>query len=115
MWQVGVEDGKKATFVEAFSEKGAALVDGAIEAGHLLVEQPDGAAVESRRAEAGAAAELARRWQRDFARFKEMSLEQRFRYWTGQFSQCIKCFGCRDACPRWTLASTVASAKTPAP
>ncbi|MBN1814956.1 MAG: Coenzyme F420 hydrogenase/dehydrogenase, beta subunit C-terminal domain [Anaerolineae bacterium] len=96
----GVEDGKKVTFIEILSEKGATLVDGAVEANHLLVEQPDDAAVESRRAKAEAAAELARGWQeRDFAPFKEMSLEQRFRYWTGQFSQCIKCFGCRDACP----------------
>jgi formate dehydrogenase subunit beta len=96
----GVEDGKKATFMEILSKKGATLVDGAVEAHHLLVERPDDAAVESRRTKAEAAAELARSWQeRDFAPFKEMSLEQRFRYWTVQFSQCIKCFGCRDACP----------------
>jgi formate dehydrogenase subunit beta len=96
----GVEDGKKATFVEVLSEKGATLVDGAVAANHLLVEQPGDAAVETRRTKAEAAAELARSWQeRDFTPFKEMSLEQRFRYWTGQFSQCIKCFGCRDACP----------------
>jgi formate dehydrogenase subunit beta len=28
-----------------------------------------------------------------------MEIEERFAYWTEQFSQCIKCFGCRDACP----------------
>ena len=96
----GVEDGSKATFIEVLSEKGVALVDGAVEANHLLVQRPGDAAVESRRAKARAAAELARSWQeRDFAPFKQMSLEERFRYWTGQFSQCIKCFGCRDACP----------------
>jgi formate dehydrogenase subunit beta len=93
-------DGKKTTFVEVLSEKGAALVDGAVEGGHLLVEQPNEAAIERRRAKAEAAAELARSWQeRDFAPFREMGLEQRFSYWTAQFSQCIKCFGCRDACP----------------
>jgi formate dehydrogenase subunit beta len=46
---------------------------------------------------------LAREWQeRDFAEFQAMSRDQRFDYWfgpTGQFGQCIKCFGCRDACP----------------
>jgi len=96
----GVDDGRKATFVETFSEQGAAIMDGAIKAGRILVEQPDDAAVERRMAKAEAATELARSWQeKDFAPFKEMSLEQRFSYWTGQFSQCIKCFGCRDACP----------------
>lgn len=96
----GVDDGRKATFVEVLSEEGGALVDGAIQAGSIAIEQPDDAAVESRRAKAEAATSLARSWQeRDFAPFKEMSLEERFEYWQGQFSQCIKCFGCRDACP----------------
>jgi formate dehydrogenase subunit beta len=46
------------------------------------------------------AAEEARRWQeRDFAPYRAMDLEERFDYWIGQFSQCVKCFGCRDACP----------------
>jgi formate dehydrogenase subunit beta len=96
----GIENGKKATFIEVLSEKGSALVDGAVEANHLLVEHPGDVAVEIRKTKEEAATEVARSWQeRDFAPFKEMSLEQRFRYWTGQFSQCIKCFGCRDACP----------------
>ena len=96
----GVEDGKKATFVEIFSEQGSALVDAAIEAGDILVEQPDDEAVEIRRRKEEAAIELAREWQeRDFAPFKAMSLNESFDYWFGQFSQCIKCFGCRDACP----------------
>jgi len=95
----GVVD-KKATFMEVCSEKGSDLVDGAIEAGYILVEQPDDEAVEIRRREYKAATELAREWQkRDFAPLKAMSLEERFDYWFGQFSQCIKCFGCRDACP----------------
>ena len=95
----GVVD-RKATFVEVCSEKGSALVDGAIEAGCILVEQPDDEAVEIRKRKVEAATELARKWQeRDFAPFKAMGLDERFDYWFGQFSQCIKCFGCRDACP----------------
>ena len=95
----GVVD-RKATLIEVCSEKGSALVDGAIEAGRILVEQPDDEAVEIRKRKEEAATELARKWQeRDFAPFKAMSLDERFDYWFGQFSQCIKCFGCRDACP----------------
>jgi len=96
----GVEDGKKATFVEVFSEQGAAFVGAAIEAGAIVAEPPDDTAVDRRRARAEVAAELARGWQeKDFAPHREMSLEERFHYWRGQFSQCVKCFGCRDACP----------------
>ena len=95
----GVVD-RKATFIEVCSGKGSALVDGAIEAGCISVEQPDDEAVEIRKRKEEAATELARKWQeRDFAPFKAMSLDERFDYWFGQFSQCIKCFGCRDACP----------------
>ena len=95
----GVVD-KKATFIEVCSEEGSALVDAAIEAGCILVEQPDDEAVEIREVKIEAATELARKWQeRDFAPFRAMSLDERFDYWFGQFSQCIKCFGCRDACP----------------
>jgi len=95
----GVVD-RKATFIEVCSEKGSDLVGGAIEAGCILVEQPGEEAVEIRRRKYEAATELARKWQeRDFAPFKAMSLDERFDYWFGQFSQCIKCFGCRDACP----------------
>ena len=96
----GVAEGKKATFVEIFSAKGSGLVKGATEAGYILVEEPDDAAVGARRAKSEAATEAALdRQERDFAPLREMSLEERSAYWLGQFSQCIKCFGCRDACP----------------
>jgi len=98
----GAED-KKATFVEVCSERGADFIDRAIEGGQIKVEQPSAEARESRRAKDRTATELARQWQeRDFAEFQAMSVEERFAYWfgpSGQFSQCIKCFGCRDACP----------------
>jgi len=98
----GAED-KKATFVEVCSERGADFIDRVIEGGQIKVEQPSTEARESRRAKDRTATELARQWQeRDFAEFQAMSVEERFAYWfgpSGQFSQCIKCFGCRDACP----------------
>jgi len=98
----GAED-RKATFIEVCSERGADFIDRAVEGGHIKVEQPSAEALESRRAQDRAATELARQWQeRDFGEFQAMSVEERFAYWfgpSGQFSQCIKCFGCRDACP----------------
>lgn len=96
-------EGRQATFMEVCSERGAEFLDEAIESGHIKVEQPSSEARESRRAKDREASELARQWQeRDFGEFQAMGVEERFDYWfgpSGQFSQCIKCFGCRDACP----------------
>jgi formate dehydrogenase subunit beta len=96
-------DGKKATFVEVCSEKGADFIDKAIGDGRIKVEQPSADAVESRTANDRAATALAREWQeKDFSEFQAMGTQERFDYWfgpSGHFAQCIKCFGCRDACP----------------
>jgi len=91
---------KNTTFIELCTEKGADFVDAAIEAGNIKVEQPSSEAIETRKKKDEAARELAQQWQeKDFASFKQMSAEERFNYWFGQFSRCIKCYGCRDACP----------------
>jgi formate dehydrogenase subunit beta len=93
-------DGKKATFIEVCSEKGSDLIEKAIEAGHIKVEKPDSGAIESRKKRNEEEILLARKWQeKDFASLREMSTEEKFSYWLGEFSRCIKCYGCRDACP----------------
>lgn len=95
----GTKD-KRTTFIEVCSDKGSDLIDEAVKAGVISVEKADESAVETRKKKDEAAIEAARIWQeKDFARFKQMSSEERFDYWFGQFNQCIKCFGCRDACP----------------
>lgn len=95
----GTKD-KKTTFIEVCSDKGSDFIEHAFNCGAISMEKADQAAVETRRKKDQEAIELARSWQeRDFAPFKEMGAEGRFDYWFGQFSQCIKCFGCRDACP----------------
>ena len=93
-------DGKKATFIEVCSEKGSDLIEKAIEAGYIKVEKPDSGAIESRKKRNEEEILLARKWQeKDFASLREMSTEEKFSYWLGEFSRCIKCYGCRDACP----------------
>jgi len=93
-------DGKKATFIEVCSEKGSDLIEKTIEAGHIKVEKPDSGAIESRKKRNEEEILLARKWQeKDFASLREMSTEEKFSYWLGEFSRCIKCYGCRDACP----------------
>ena len=91
---------KDSTFIEVCSEKGAQFVEDAIEAGYIKVEQPTADAVTAREKKDQAAVELAQRWQeKDFATLEEMSSDEKFNYWSEQFSHCIKCYGCRDACP----------------
>jgi formate dehydrogenase subunit beta len=91
---------KKTTFVEICSEKGTRLFEAAIEADCIKVEQPSAEAIDIRKKKDYAAVELARQWQeKDFTSLEQMSSDERFDYWFGQFSLCIKCYGCRDACP----------------
>jgi formate dehydrogenase subunit beta len=93
-------DGKKATFIEVCSEKGSDFIEKAIEAGYIKVEKPDSAVVKARKEKNEEEVERAKKWQeKDFASLREMSTEEKFNYWFGQFSRCIKCYGCRDACP----------------
>ncbi|MEA1872125.1 MAG: Coenzyme F420 hydrogenase/dehydrogenase, beta subunit C-terminal domain [Chloroflexota bacterium] len=93
-------DGKKATFIEVCSEKGYDFIEKAIEAGYIKVEKPDSGAIESRKKRNEEEVLLARKWQeKDIASLRDMSTEEKFSYWLGEFSRCIKCYGCRDACP----------------
>ncbi len=90
----------QTTFIEVCSDKGSGLIEEAVKAGVISLEKADDAAVETRKKKDEAAIEAAHNWQeKDFARFRQMSSEERFDFWFGQFGQCIKCFGCRDACP----------------
>ena len=93
-------NGAKRTCVEVCSQKGSDLLEGAIQAGAIQAETLSGEAVEARERKDREAIDSARmRQERDLADLRDKSIEERFAYWTGQFDQCIKCFGCRDACP----------------
>lgn len=92
--------GKKSTFIEVCSDKGSDLITKAIEAGYIKAEKPDKASIDIRKQKDEEEVKRAKKWQKkDFAVLKGMSLQQKFEYWIGQFGQCIKCYGCRDACP----------------
>jgi formate dehydrogenase subunit beta len=92
--------GARRTWVEMCSQKGAELLQAAIDAGAIQVETPSAEAAEARERKSKAAIVAARmRQERDWAGLRDKSDAERLVYWTGQFGQCIKCFGCRDACP----------------
>jgi formate dehydrogenase subunit beta len=91
---------RETTFIEINSEKGSEFVQAAIENGCIMVEQPSAASIEDRKQKDQAATALAKQWQeKDFSSLEKMGGDERFKYWFNQFGQCIKCYGCRDACP----------------
>ncbi len=95
----GAED-RNTTFIEVCSEKGSDLIEAASQAGAINIEEPSAEAIESRRKRDEEAIELAYKWQEtDFSNLEQMTVDERFNYWFGWFSRCIKCYGCRDACP----------------
>jgi formate dehydrogenase subunit beta len=80
-------DGKNATFIEVCSKKGSDFIEKALEAGYIQVEKPESGAIESRKKRNEEEILLARKWQeKDFARLREMSTEEKFSYWLGEFS-----------------------------
>jgi formate dehydrogenase subunit beta len=95
----GAED-KNTSFIEVCSEKGSDFIDAASQAGAINVEQPSAEAVETRKKKDEAARDLANKYQEeDFSSLEQMTADERFNYWFGWFNRCIKCYGCRDACP----------------
>jgi formate dehydrogenase subunit beta len=87
----------KATFIEVFSEKGADILEKAINAGALRVKDPDPKGVEIRAKIDQAMVNLANKWQeKDFGESGGLiSIDD----YIDEFERCIKCFGCREACP----------------
>ncbi len=95
----GVKD-KNTTFVEVCSEKGSEFIESAIEDDCIKADTPTTEAVANRKKKDEAAVELAKQQQeKDFASLNDMSNEEKANYWFEQFNHCIKCYGCRDACP----------------
>jgi len=91
---------RKSTFIEVFSDKGAELIRAAIKAEALDVDPPENEAIKTRRQKDEAASKLAYQWQQqDLAENNAMSNDEKFDYWFQQFGKCVKCYGCRDACP----------------
>jgi formate dehydrogenase subunit beta len=98
-WGAEDED-KQSTFIEVYSEKGRNLIDETIKKGLIEVKEPSEESLQRRRKKDNAEIERARKWkQHDFKIFQELSQSERLNYWITEFNKCIKCYGCRDACP----------------
>jgi formate dehydrogenase subunit beta len=92
-WGLEGED-RSHTIVEIGSEKGRALLERAAEAGIIKLSAPSPEQMERRRIqESEKVTSAGKRQDEDFRQ-----PEEEF-YWFSQFENCIKCYGCRDACP----------------
>lgn len=91
---------KGSTFVEVLSQKGMELFQNAVKSGIIIAEKPAKSAIEDRESKDKQAKEKAQHCQdEDFKALEEMNNGDKFDYWLDMFSRCIKCYGCRDACP----------------
>ena len=89
----------KATFVEVFSDKGAEILDKAIESGALNVQAPIPKGIEIRATIDKAMVRLANKWQsKDFLEDGGEIMTTLMKY-RDELDKCIKCFGCRESCP----------------
>lgn len=91
---------KGGTFIEVYSQKGRSLVEQAITKGYIEVEKPshESIAIRAQKNQVETERALAQRAQ-DFDPIMAMSPPDRLAYWVKEFEKCIKCYGCRDACP----------------
>ncbi|MCS3901329.1 Coenzyme F420 hydrogenase/dehydrogenase, beta subunit C-terminal domain [Methanococcus voltae] len=94
-WGVIGEDAGKWTFVEVNTEKGQNLIKDAEKSGYIKTKAPNPKGIEIRdkveqtmikMSESGKKAQL----ETDYPDLSE---------WDEYFNRCIKCYGCRDACP----------------
>ncbi|MGY5858333.1 MAG: Coenzyme F420 hydrogenase/dehydrogenase, beta subunit C-terminal domain [Candidatus Thorarchaeota archaeon] len=98
-WGADSEE-KPGAFIEVYSAKGRSLVEEATSKGYIEVDKPSSESVNLRQEKDRVETEraLAKRAQ-DFDPIMAMSYSERLAYWVQEFEKCIKCYGCRDACP----------------
>jgi len=97
-WGVIGPKAGKATFVEVCSEKGAALIDGAVKKGLLATEAPIPKGIEIRGKVEGAMFKLGDKCRaKDFEGLGEG--KDRLKKIMEETSRCIKCYSCISACP----------------
>uniref|UniRef100_UPI0034E21A47 Coenzyme F420 hydrogenase/dehydrogenase, beta subunit C-terminal domain n=1 Tax=Methanothrix sp. TaxID=90426 RepID=UPI0034E21A47 len=97
-WGVIGEKAGKATFVEVCSEKGANILNQAIQAGAIAVEPAPEKGIEIRKKTENAMYKLADKWrQKDFGALGTGN--QRLSKIVAETSRCIKCYACIENCP----------------
>ncbi|MGD2073245.1 MAG: Coenzyme F420 hydrogenase/dehydrogenase, beta subunit C-terminal domain, partial [Candidatus Thorarchaeota archaeon] len=97
----GTENSKNPrTFIETCSDTGRTLIQKAAENGSIQIEVPDDKSIQNREKKNQTEIARAKKWlERDLKPLQELNQEERLEYWWNEFNKCVKCYGCRDACP----------------
>ncbi|MHA1614620.1 MAG: Coenzyme F420 hydrogenase/dehydrogenase, beta subunit C-terminal domain [Candidatus Thorarchaeota archaeon] len=91
---------KGGVFIEVCSVKGRILVNRAIDKGCIEVDKASVSSITLREEKNKVEIERALEQRaKDFDPIMAMSSPERLAYWVTEFEKCIKCYGCRDACP----------------
>ena len=97
-WGVREEMVGKATFVEVCSQRGAELINGALEAGVIGSMIADASCIKARKRREEATLNLADEWRKkDFAPLS--SSRERLKMMIEETRRCIKCYTCVEVCP----------------
>jgi formate dehydrogenase subunit beta len=97
-WGVREDLVGKATFVEVCSERGAELINRALEAKAIGTDVPDASCIKARKRREEAVLKLADTWrERDFVPLQ--SSRERLKMMIEETSRCIKCYTCVEVCP----------------
>src|SRR4030067_2286103 len=84
----------KATFVEINSEKGAKLLQNAVDAGYIQVQKPDEKGVAMRAKIKGVMEGLGQKWKEKIF----VPMDNRLEYFRKELEHCIDCGACKTVC-----------------
>ncbi len=85
----------KATFVEINSDKGAKLLQNAVDAGYVQVQKPDEKGVAMRAKIKGVMEDLGKKWKAKVF----IPIDNRFEFFMKELEHCIDCGACKTVCP----------------
>jgi formate dehydrogenase subunit beta len=85
----------RATFVEINTEKGAKLLQNAVDAGYVQVQKPDEKGIAARRKVKSAMENLSRKWKEKVF----VPIDNRLEYFRKELEHCIDCGACKTVCP----------------
>jgi formate dehydrogenase subunit beta len=85
----------KATFVEINSEKGAMLLQNAIDSGYVQVQKPDEKGVAMRAKIKGVMEDLGKKWKVKIF----VPMDNRLEFFRKELEHCIDCGACKTVCP----------------
>ncbi len=94
-WGVTGDLAGKATFVEINSDKGAKLLQNAVDAGYVQTQKPDEKGVAMRAKVKGVMEEHGKKWKAKIF----VPLDNRLEYFRKELEHCIDCGACKTVCP----------------